>query len=438
MQNKEFDKLVESFLKPKTKLEDNASFSLASLLSLVEEVENADKLINEVIRPSVVLPTTSPQNKKYEPEAQEVTKFFEIFQKVLAQNILSGTIEERLQKLIKDVNFLKSTQDRVPNTVDYLSKTFAIILFVGSLNNMIGNLVPDLPSVAGTFFEKFIAFMAQGTPMGEKNKIYDIVKGNEYISLKLVKDFSYRGSINEMGDFFTGRKDIPLESKTQHNDKILTVIVGVKKSIQSGTIQFYSYRFGFQEFLEMLGQERLEIYNKPIKLKMDLERQQLKNANIKNQIENLKTKRDFADARNQENIVQQIEMRIADLELEIEESFPEIKKIEIDIQDAIKVPNRTQFNIDKKMLDQIPDQQKIMAGKEQDILSLSYEERERIIENNQNLFNQSIKVIIDESNAVYYKINNFLLSDEKERKTNALDAYDSVSRLEQNLVKYTT
>jgi hypothetical protein len=39
MQNKEFDKLVESFLAPKTKLEDNSAFSLASLLSLVEEIE---------------------------------------------------------------------------------------------------------------------------------------------------------------------------------------------------------------------------------------------------------------------------------------------------------------------------------------------------------------------------------------------------------------
>jgi len=438
MQNKEFDKLVESFLKPKTKLEDNASFSLASLLSLVEEVENADKLINEVIRPSVILPTTSPQNKKYEPEAQEVTKFFEIFQKVLAKNILSGTIEERLQKLIKDVNFLKSTQDRVPNTVDYLSKTFAIILFVGSLNNMIGNLVPDLPSVAGTFFEKFIAFMAQGTPMGEKNKIYDIVKGNEYISLKLVKDFSYRGSINEMGDFFTDRKNIPLEPNTKHNDKILTVIVGIKKSLKSGTIQFYSYRFGFEEFLQMLGPVRTQIYNNPLKFQIQLEKAQRKIANIRNEIEQLKAQKLTADELGEQDFVRQLEETINDLDSEILRMAPEIKKLEIDIENGMKISGRTQFNIEKEMLDKLPASQRTMIGNEQDILSLSSEERSDIIQNNQKLFNESIKIIIDESNAVYYKINNFLLSDEKERKTNALEAYSSVTKLEQNLVKYTT
>ena len=175
MQNKEFDKLVESFLTPKTKLEDNSAFSLASLLSLVEEIEKSDFVLNEVIR-STVLPTVGAQQKKYEPEPKEVTKFFQMFQDVLSQNILSidAPVDQKLRQLIKIVNYLKENK-QLPNTTDYLSKTFSIILFVGSLNNMIGNVTPDLPTVAGTFFEKFISFMCRGEAIGEQNKIYDII-----------------------------------------------------------------------------------------------------------------------------------------------------------------------------------------------------------------------------------------------------------------------
>ena len=87
-------------------------------------------------------------------------------------------------------------------------------------------------------------------------------------------------------------------------------------------------------------------------------------------------------------------------------------------------------------MDSLPN--KLMVGdKEKDVLSMSSEEKTSIIEVNQELFNKNIKIIIEESNAVYYKINNFLLSSEKERKVNAIEAYDSVKTLETNLVEYT-
>ena len=59
-------------------------------------------------------------------------------------------------------------------------------------------------------------------------------------------------------------------------------------------------------------------------------------------------------------------------------------------------------------MDSLPN--KLMVGdKEKDVLSMSSEEKTSIIEVNQELFNKNIKIIIEESNAVYYKINNFLL-----------------------------
>ena len=426
MQNKEFDKLVESFLTPKTKLEDNSAFSLASLLSLVEEIEKSDFVLNEVIR-STVLPTVGAQQKKYEPEPKEVTKFFQMFQDVLSQNILSidAPVDQKLRQLIKIVNYLKENK-QLPNTTDYLSKTFSIILFVGSLNNMIGNVTPDLPTVAGTFFEKFISFMCRGEAIGEQNKIYDIKTSKEFISLKLVKNFTYTGSINGMIEFFTNKKNVMITPDLKGNDQKLTVIIGLKQSLESGTIEFYSYNFGFNEFINILGEEKINIYNLPIELESKLLSIQSQVIELKNKKEQLEINLSSAEESEQLDDIEQEILRLG-------KSASEIQKR---LEDAKKTSGRTQFNIPKQIMDSLPN--KLMVGdKEKDVLSMSSEEKTSIIEVNQQLFNKNIKIIIEESNAVYYKINNFLLSSEKERKVNAIEAYDSVKTLETNLVEYT-
>jgi hypothetical protein len=421
MQNKEFDKLVESFLKPKTKLEDNSAFSLASLLSLVEEVEKTNKLLNEAV-PTTVLPTVSAQEKIYGGEIADVTKFFEIFQSVLARDILNvnDTIDQKMKMLIKIVKNLK-TFNSIPDTPEYLSQTFAIILFVGSLNNMIGNITPDLPTVAGTFFEKFIAFMAKGQAMGEQKKIYDVLTQNEYISLKLTKKLSvYTGSINGMIEFFTGEKNIAItpDLKDKEN-KNISLLVGVKEDIESGSIKFHSYRFGLQDFINMLGQEKIQNYNSSIMNDKQLD-----------ELSTLQTQilADIASAEGKGEDTTELKQQEEDVRELIGQKLAEKDRLR-------KVRNITQFEI---LFSKLKPFQTLLAGTENDILKMSPDEKQKIINANQELFNKNIKAIIEESNAVYYKINNFLLSDEKKRKVNALEAYDSVTKLEQNLVKYTT
>lgn len=426
MQNKEFDKLVESFLTPKTKLEENNAFSLASLLSLVEEVENTDKVINEIIG-TPILPTVGATQKKYEPEPKEVTQFFQIFQQVLTGVVQTGTVEERLQKLIEKVNELKSTtqknQLKVGNKT--LSETFATILFVGSLNNMIGNIVPDLPSVAGTLYEKFISFMVQGKAMGELKLIYDVQKENEFISLKLVKQFkNYTGSINTMGMFFTDQKDAILDknmlppSTDKQSEKFLTLIIAEKQSLEAGQLKYYSYQFNFLQFLDMLGEENLKLYNAPIVLKNDIK-------SMEDELKQITA--ELATAQGKGDNPQELINNQKDLLTLLNDKKQQLKQIKY----------ITQFNIDKTKLDSLSTKKIMQGDDKKDVLSLSPQDKDRIINVNEDLFKSEIKEIIDQSNAVYYKVNNFLLSDPTQVKTNAIDAYKSVSSLEQNLQKYT-
>lgn len=422
MQNKEFDKLVESFLTPKTKLEDNSAFSLASLLSLVEEMEKTKQVISEVSQTSV-LPTVGKEDKKYGKEPEEVTKFFQMFQSVLSKNVLDidAPVDVKIRKLIEIVNYLKQNK-QLPTTTEYLSKTFSIILFVGSLNNMIGNITPDIAAVAGNFYEKFISLLCKGNVVGPQNKIADIETDKEFISLKLVKDFSFTGSISNMIQFFTDieKAEITPDLIDKDNGKILTVIISIKQSIETGKIQFYSYRFGLKQFIDMLGKERIDAYNVQFNIRSLL----LQIADLKNKKEQLETVPASMIGGEQSE-----ESNISDIDDEIIRLQALIRNMEI-------IKPKTQFDISKSKLDTIAD--KFMTGDPKlDVLSMSPEEKESIIEANKNIFNQNIKAIIEESNAVYYKINNFLLSDDKERKVNATEAYNSVTKLETNLVEYT-
>jgi hypothetical protein len=286
---------------------------------------------------------------------------------------------------------------------------------------MIGNITPDLPTVAGTFFEKFIAFMAKGQAMGEQKKIYDVLTQNEYISLKLTKKLSvYTGSINGMIEFFTGEKNIAItpDLKDKEN-KNISLLVGVKEDIESGSIKFHSYRFGLQDFINMLGQEKIQNYNSSIMNDKQLD-----------ELSTLQTQilADIASAEGKGEDTTELKQQEEDVRELIGQKLAEKDRLR-------KVRNITQFEI---LFSKLKPFQTLLAGTENDILKMSPDEKQKIINANQELFNKNIKAIIEESNAVYYKINNFLLSDEKKRKVNALEAYDSVTKLEQNLVKYTT
>ena len=90
-----------------------------------------------------------------------------------------------------------------------------------------------------------------------------------------------------------------------------------------------------------------------------------------------------------------------------------------------------QFRFGSTVLNKTEGIEKILKG---NVLSISAEDKDTIIENNQNIFNKNIKNIIEQSNLVYYKVNNFLLTQGAE--TEAKDAYSSVKILETSLLTY--
>ena len=59
-----------------------------------------------------------------------------------------------------------------------------------------------------------------------------------------------------MIEFFTNKKNVMITPDLKGNDQKLTVIIGLKQSLESGTIEFYSYNFGFNEFINILGEEK--------------------------------------------------------------------------------------------------------------------------------------------------------------------------------------
>ena len=73
-------------------------------------------------------------------------------------------------------------------------------------------------------------------------------------------------------------------------------------------------------------------------------------------------------------------------------------------------------------------------------LSITVKEKETIVQNNTLSFKTSIKGLIDEATAVYYKVNNLLLkmedptADLTQKTAFGQEAYDSASSLEQGIL----
>ncbi len=452
MQNKEFDKLVESFLKPKTKLEDNASFSLASLLSLVEEVEKIQQTINEQQIPTATVGPVliSSERKEFEKEAIPVELFYKLFQDVLSKNVNIGSAqqpEEKIKLLIKAVNDLKTDNQ----TTKSLSDAFSIILFVASLNNMIWNIAPDEPAAAGNYFEKFIAFLLGGTFDASKKTIYDISIGNEhYISLKLLGEFRIAGSIPNMLNFL---EVDPLDPNPQ-STKQITYIVAIK-NVKKSSLRFYSYKFNGVEFLNAI--KGTEAYGKYIeKLNVD---DQIKTimlsvglnprANIEDynklivdmtkKLEGYNSEINFAVGSNDSATATELQKQKDQLEEEYKKIVLQYKTLEdLSIRKKVLAADSvTQFKFNQDQFDAITTNSanKILKGDTEDTLGMTSQEEAQIIADNQSIFDESITKIIEESKLVQYKVNNFLLSKPQQRKITAKDALESVNNLKKNLEK---
>lgn len=448
MQNKEFDKLVESFLTPKTKLEENNAFSLASLLSLVEEIQRV-KTINEqeekIATVGGVLLTS--KTKSFEKENPSVEQFYQLFQDVLLKgNQLTGTPEEKIQKLIDIVTKLKAED----NTNKSLSEAFSIILFVASLNNMIWNIAPDEASAAGNYFEKFISFLIGGTFNAEEKTIYDIIGPNgEAVSLKLVKSFKVSGSITNMFKFFGVD---PLDPNSKPNEKQITYIIAIKKAVS--VLYFYSYTFNFNQFFEALT--KANKYEKFVeKLKVDKEINSLirqvalsktrttpdeaiklidvQNTELEKQLKQIQINVNFAEESGQEadSLIDQKNQ----IENDIKKNLilrDKISKLNI-TKKLLSAESVLQFEFTRSELDAMTPLKSLKG----EILGMTVEQEKEIIRINKSIFDENIKSLIEESKLVQFKVNNFLLSDEKDRKVSAEDALNSVNSLKDNLQKYT-
>jgi hypothetical protein len=413
----ELDQIVESFLSPAPV---KKSMGLKELFALFEEVER----LNE-IQIGGMFPTTPADEKQYEKEPQAITDFYEILQKVLGDVINVSSAERAETKIIKLIDYVKQLKTKRISGEEF-SKSFATILFVTSLHKMIENMFPDTPSVAGFSYEKFISFVLSGNTSisnkEDRHPIFDVYlpSTNEYLSLKLKARIELEGSISNLYKFFTDTKSytvinlnsnneiIDSDGKILSSSKKITYIVSIK---QPNEVLYYSYTFGLKEFINMLGKEKIEDYN------YQIERPQLIKR-LKNEYDNATRKIISLEATtpiDQEKINTQ-----KDLQLQILGQMNRVSK-----------EGALQFRFGSTVLNNTEGIEKILKG---NILSISAEDKDKIVENNQNIFNINIKNIIEQSNLVYYKVNNFLLTQGAE--TEAKDAYSSVKILETSLLNY--
>ena len=413
--NTELDQLVESFLSPAPVKE---SMGLKELFALFEEVEK----LNEITTVGI-LPTVSASEKQYEKEHQSITRFYEVLQDVLGdtlRSVANSSAAVKMLKLIDNVEYIKN----VDISSSELSKSFATILFITSLHKMIEDAVPDLPSVAGFFFEKFVSFVLTGKPSTlnkDRFPIFDlyIESPEEYVSLKLRTKFEIEGSISNMYKFLTNTEKnyVPIrindnmepideEGEVIQSSRNLTYIVGLKHPHE---IEFYSYTFNLNQFISLMGKQNIEKYNTYVTRNKTLEKLKMEDSQLQAQIDSMLS----SPNRDQDEID-----RLKDQRLDISDNMNKLTSMS----------SYTQFTFYKKGLDSA-NLVNVLKGQK---LSISAEKRNRIIEQNQGSFNKHIKNIIEQSNLVYYKVNNFLLTNGE----NAQEAYDSVKSLEESLKEY--
>jgi hypothetical protein len=415
--NKELDQLVESFLSPAPVKE---SMGLKELFALFEEVER----LNE-IQIGGILPTTPAGQKQYEKEPQAITDFYEILQKVLGDVISVSSAERAENKIIKLIEYVTQLKTKRISGEEF-SKSFATILFVTSLHKMIENMFPDTPSVAGFSYEKFVSFVLSGdtsiSNKEDRHPIFDVhlPSTNEYLSLKLKARLEIEGSISNLYKFFTDTQPYTIINLNSNNEiidndgkvlsssKKITYIVSIK---QPNKVLYYSYTFGLKEFINMLGKDKIDDYNYQIERPQITTRHKEEFDKVTREITSL----EGATPKDREAINTKKELR----------------------NDIVAQMNRVskegalQFRFGSVILNSTEGIEKILKG---NVLSISTEDKDTIVENNQNIFNKNIKNIIEQSNLVYYKVNNFLLTQGAE--TEAKDAYSSVKILETSLLTY--
>ena len=431
----ELDQLVESFLSPAPVKE---SMGLKELFALFEEVER----LNEAT--PLAQMGVSPKLQKRGGEESYKTEYYVLMQNALGDflsSVKGGTgAVYSFSSIIDIIERLK--QGNLPPNRN--SQTIAIITFVEALYEMIYSINPDNPDVAGKMFERFVAFATKGQvssqlalmdpeeakKLGASSKsIFDVTtQSNEFVSVKLLKEFKVTGSISNIYKFITGTNNsfVPIPQNISNGVKTITYIIAVKED--ANTIVFYSFIINSKNFINIIGKDTIQRYNEGLEYEKkvnDLHKSYSKNnSDLEVTISTLDEPNITQDEKN--NLINKKD-RLEKEQLNIEKKLGALA--------TNRKPKITSFSIDMDKAQAF--KQNVLWDKK---LSMSIEEKNSIVQSNTLSFKTSIKGLIDEATAVYYKVNNLLLKMEDpnadliQKTAFGQEAYDSASSLEQGIL----
>ena len=433
----ELDQLVESFLSPAPVKE---SMGLKELFALFEEV------INEAAFTGLQLGTEKPLRGK---EEQYKTDFFSLMQAALGEKIVGASnASDAILQIITQIDELKNQE----NWKNYkLSQAISVITFVESLYEMIYNIQGDNPDVAGKMFERFIAFATKGrvssqialtdTDLATKTgasstSIFDLITPNgEFVSVKLIKEFKVTGSINNLYKYLFNvdedYKPIDInELQNKKTDKKITYLVTVKGQDKEQLI-FYAFTITCDNFINVIGEKRIDAYNKGFTFDKDLKNFESTRDTLDNDIKELLNA--LAGTRRGTGAYYALQVKIS-------EKRKELNDVNTDINNLYKTKGKRSTSFSVSSLDEAGKYKTNLWGS---VLKVEAGEKDAIVTNSTTVFNGKMKGLIEEASAVYYKVSNLLLKleDEKvsleEKVSTGKEAHNSIKTLEDYLLSVT-
>ena len=434
MNTNNIETFIDSFLTPKS---SQKTMDLKELFSLFEQMENSKELLNE--EGLTALSGIGMEKQLRGKEESYKTDFYNSLQAALGTKTSADNASNSILQIINEIDSLKNKE----NWANYkLSQVIAITTFIESLYHMIYNIQGDNPDVAGKMFERFIAFATNGRVSSQlalvdpeqakqvgatSTSIFDLITGNnEYVSVKLLKDFKITGSINNLYKYLFNVEEsyAPINIETLDSiktDKSITYLITIKGSDKK-ELKFYSFVINCDNFVEVITPKKIEDYNNSVQFKQKIEE-------LNNAIESLKTKETELDAKiseTQDNV-------------EKESFYQEIKQTRKQIDDYLNQRNTitkgsTSFSIYS------PTAAKYKQSLWDTVLKVEIDEKDLIVQNSRSIFDGSMKRLIDEASAVYYKVSNMLLKIEDENVSLqdkiaiGKEAHSSVVTLEKDIV----
>jgi len=435
--NNELDQIVESFLSPAPVKE---SMGLKELFALFEEV------ISESTYAGLTqMGTERPLRGK---EEKYKTDFFNLMQAALGEKIVGASnASDSILQIIEQVKQLNDPQ----NWKNYkLSQSISVITFVESLYEMIFNIQSDNPDVAGKMFERFIAFATKGRVSSQiplvdpelavKTGAYDksifdlITSNNEYVSVKLLKEFKVvTGSINNLYKYLfnvqQNYEEIDISQlQNKKTDKVITYLVTIKGEDREQLI-FYAFTITCSNFVDIIGAKKIQEYNQGNSASDKLKIKELEIKDYEAELQQLEISlRNAKRKQEKQSIEAEISEKRGQLNIRNKEKIYLLQ---------IKNKRSTSFAITPV------EAEKYRTNLWGSVLKVEAGERDTIVNNSTNIFDGKMKGLIEEAGAVYYKVSNLLLKLEdenvslEEKVSTGKEAYNSVKTLENYLLSVT-